>query len=235
MTIRQRKGFRTIAVFVMFAMAQLYVQLGLAEPSPANSAAPLPQAFVARLTTRRDQPINVNGASAATGATILTDAVIETPADVGATINLGALGTLDLGPNTKIKLEFDRNGKVRIVLFKGCFVMGGKKNTDTEVVLEDGTVAAKSDKKKGGGLLNLCFVPGASGPTQGNATDVGAAVGSTGVAAAGGGGGPNLLVGGILIGAFLGVGLPLALRQTDRGTNPSPSTPTSSPTPTGGG
>ena len=104
MSIRQRKGFRAIAVFLAFAMAQVYVQISLAEPATTTLPVPLPQQFVARLTTRGNQPILVNGNSAATGASILTGATIETPADIGATIDLGALGSLDLVQTRKSSL-----------------------------------------------------------------------------------------------------------------------------------
>src|SRR5438552_948795 len=72
-----------------------------------------PQQFVARLATRGNQPITVNGASAVGGASILTGATIETPDQVGATINLGSLGELEIAPNTKLTLEFDANGNVK--------------------------------------------------------------------------------------------------------------------------
>ena len=180
MSIRQRKGFRAIAVFLAFAMAQVYVQISLAEPATTTLPVPLPQQFVARLTTRGNQPILVNGNSAATGASILTGATIETPADIGATIDLGALGSLDLAPNTKVELVFDDNGNVRVKLITGCAILRTKKNASGEINTEQGN-AGKSDKKTGG-VLNFCFPPGASGPTSGTAVDAGA-----GVAAGGGG------------------------------------------------
>src|SRR6266542_6294388 len=137
MTIGQRKGFKAIAVFLAIATAQIYVQTSLAEPG-TNPAIPLPQQFVARLTTRGNQAILVNGASAATGASILTGATIETPADVGATINLGALGTLDVAPNTKVQLEFDQNGNVKVKLISGCVILRSKKNAEGEIDTEQG-------------------------------------------------------------------------------------------------
>jgi hypothetical protein len=81
---------------------------------------------VAKLTTTGDQPATVNGTSAASGATILTGATIETPDLVGATIDLGVLGTLQLQPNAKIKLDFNDSGNVRVQLLGGCAMI--KKN-----------------------------------------------------------------------------------------------------------
>ena len=87
---QRRKGSRTIAGFLAFALVQVFIQLSFAAP----------QQFIARLTTTGNQPITVNGASAASGASLLTGATIETPAGVSATIDLGALGTVELQPNT---------------------------------------------------------------------------------------------------------------------------------------
>ncbi len=219
MSIRQRKGFQAIAVFLAFAMAQVYVQISLAEPATPTFPVPLPQQFVARLTTRGNQPILVNGNGAATGASILTGATIETPADVGATIDLGALGRLDLDPNTKIELVFDNNGNVRVKLISGCVVLRTKKNASGEINTELGT-AGRSDKKTGG-ILNFCFPPGASAPTAGTATGVGAgAVSGGGGGAAAGGGLSTFAIVAIVGGVAAGVGIALAGR---RGNNPSPS------------
>jgi len=220
MSIRHRKGFQSIAVFLAFAIAQVYVQISLAEPATPRSPVPLPQQFVARLTTRGNQPILVNGNGAATGASILTGATIETPADVGATIDLGPLGRLDLDPNTKIELVFDNNGNVRVKLLYGCLVLRTKKNASGEIDTEQGN-AGRSDKKTGG-ILNFCFPPGASAPTAGTASGIGAGAVSGGGAAAGGGLGTAAIiaiVGGVIAG---GVGIPLALH---RGGNPSGITP----------
>lgn len=222
MSIRQRKGFKAIAVFLAFAMAQVYVQISLAAPANPTFPVPLPQQFVARLTTRGNRPILVNGNGAATGASILTGATIETPADIGATIDLGALGSLDLAPNTKVELVFDDNGNVRVKLISGCAILRTKKNASGEINTEQGN-AGKSDKKTGG-VLNFCFPPGASGPTAGTAVDAGAGVGAVGGAAGGGAAGGGLgtaaiiaIVGGAIA---AGVGIPLAIH---RGNNPSPS------------
>ena len=133
MSLRQRKAFKAIAVFLAFSFAQVYVQTSFAEPGGARAPVPMPQQFVARLTTRGNAPITVNGASASGGATILTGATIETPDQVGATINLGPLGTLDIAPNTKLTLDFDQNGNVKVKLIWGCVILKTKKGTNGEV------------------------------------------------------------------------------------------------------
>lgn len=223
MSSRREKALKAIAVFVAFSIAQVYVQIGFAEPGSPNGAVPVPQQFIARLTTRGNQPININGVSAATGATVLTGATIETPADVGATINLGPLGSLDIAPNTKLRLDFDQNGRVKITLIVGCIILRTKKKAAGEVDTEQGT-AGKTDSKKGG-ILDVCFPPGASSPVVGQAAAAAAGAGAVSTAAAGAGGlfglgtaATVLIIGGI--GA--GIAIPLAI---NRGGNPSGSTP----------
>ena len=89
-----------IAALLLFSIAQVTLQVGLAEPNNTTTPVTVPQQVVARLTTRNNLPVTVNGLSASTGASILTGATIETGADQAATVNLGPLGSLDIAPNT---------------------------------------------------------------------------------------------------------------------------------------
>ena len=160
--------------------------------NPTPNPVPVPQQFIARLTTRNNQPITVNGNSATTGASIVTGATIETGADTSATVNLGPLGTLDIAPNTKLMLTYDENGNVKAVIIFGCAVLTAKKKTTGEVATEQGGSAGKTDPAKGG-ILDICFPPGAASPTvgQGAAAAAGAGAGAgapAGAGAAGGGG-----------------------------------------------
>src|SRR5215216_1406587 len=129
MNQRRRNGSRAIAALLLFSITQI----GL-----ATNATAIPQQVVARLTTRNNVPITVNGLSASTGATILTGATIETGADQSATVNLGPLGSLDIAPNTKIILTYDDDGNVKVVVIVGCVVLAAKKKTKGEVVTEQG-------------------------------------------------------------------------------------------------
>ncbi len=222
MRSRQQKALKAVALFLVFAIAQVYVQISFAEPNSPTVPVPLPQQFIARLTTRGNQPITVNGLSAATGATILTGATIETPTAVGATINLGPLGYLDLAPNTKVELTFDENGQVRVKLISGCAILIAKKNTDAEVSTEQGP-AGKTDKKKGG-VIDICFPPGAASPTvgQGAAASAGAGAAGTVATATAGAGLSGIAIGAIVGGAIAAVAIPVAL---SRGNNSSRTTP----------
>ena len=154
MNQKRRNGSRAIAAFLLFSIAQIGLQIGFAEPNDRTSATPFPQQVIARLTTRNNVPITVNGLSATTGATILTGATIETGADQSATVNLGPLGSLDIAPNTKLILTYDDDGNVKVVVIIGCVVLAAKNKTKGEVVNEQGE--SKKNDPAGGGVLNMC-------------------------------------------------------------------------------
>src|ERR1700741_1534682 len=145
MNPKRRNGSRVIAVLLLFAIAQIGLQVGLAGPNTTTNPTALPQQFIVRLTTRNNQPITVNGASAATGASILTGATIETGADQAATVNLGPLGSLDIAPNTKLVLTYDENGKMKATIIYGCAILTAKKKTTGEVATEQGGTAGTTD------------------------------------------------------------------------------------------
>ena len=228
MNPKRRNGSRVIAVLLLFAIAQIGLQVGLAEPNTTTNPTALPQQFVARLTTRNNQPITVNGLSANTGASILTGATIETGADQSATINLGPLGKLDIAPNTKLVLTYDEHGNVKALLVYGCAILTAKNKTTGEVATEQGT-AGKTDPAAGG-VLDVCFPQGATAPTvnQGAAASAGAGAGAAGGApaggAAGGGGGLFGLGTAATIAIFSGIGVaaltPLFFQDNPSGANP---------------
>ena len=145
--LRQRKAFRAAAIFFAFCFAQVYVHGAL----PSSSAgAPAPQRQItARLTTKNNQPITVNGNAVGTGATLLTGATIETPDQVSATIDLGDAGVVELQPNSQIKLDFDVNGNVRVKVIRGCAVTRKKTNVlPGEMELYTDQASEKTDKKR---------------------------------------------------------------------------------------
>ena len=196
----------------MFAVAQISLQIGH------------DQQFIARLTsTRGSQPILVNGLSAAPGASIVTGAVIVTPADTTAEINLGSFGTLELAPNTELRIDYDQNGNTKVTLIRGCAVLRSKKGAKGEIVTEQGP-AAENDKKKNSPLA-VCFINGQTTVGQ-NAANAVSGV-QAGTTAGGGGGLSGAATAGIL--AAVGGGILTAVlvsREESSGRpNPSPSTP----------
>ncbi|MCM3904027.1 MAG: hypothetical protein ND866_20185 [Pyrinomonadaceae bacterium] len=215
MRLKQLTAFRTIAILLTFAVAQVSLQIGLVQG----------QQFIARLTsTRGNQPILVNGISAAAGASIVTGATIETLSDQTAEINLGSFGTLELAPNTQLRLEYDQNGNTKVTLIRGCAVLRSKKNAEGEIVTEQGP-AAKNEKKKDS-VLDVCFINGQTTVNQNAAANAISGV----QAGTGGGGGGGGISGAATAGILAAVGggilvAVLASQGDDNRPNPSPSTP----------
>ncbi|HEU4873151.1 MAG TPA: hypothetical protein VFT44_08630 [Pyrinomonadaceae bacterium] len=215
MNQKRRNGSRVIAALLLFSITQI----GL-----ATRATAIPQQFIARLTTRNNQPITVNGLSAATGASIVTGATIETGADQSATVNLGSLGTLDIAPNTKLVLTYDDQGNLKALIIYGCAILTAKKKTSGEIATEQGS-AGKTDPAAGG-VLDVCFPQGATAPQvgQGAAAAAGAGAGASTATAAAGGGGLFGLGRAATIAIFAGIGAvaltPLAFQDNPSGSQP---------------
>lgn len=201
MTNQRRKGSSAIAVVLALALVQVFIPLSFAAP------AVVPQQFIARLTTTGNQPITVNNASAASGASLLTGATIETPAAVSATIDLGALGTIELQPNSSVQLDFDDSGNVRVKVLRGCVRVNKKGPGEAEAYTAEGASEKTNSNRKG---LGFCYLNGGLNPID-------AAV--AGGAAAGEGIGTAALVAIIAGGGALVAGLVWAFHDGD---NPSP-------------
>ena len=206
MTKQRRNASRATAVFLAFALVQVCIQLSFA--APATAPAVVPQQFIARLTTTGNQPITVNGASAASGASLLTGATIETPAAVSATIDLGALGTVELQPGSSIQLDFDDAGNVRVKVLKGCVSIKKKGPGEAEAYTAEGASEKTNSNRKG---MGFCYLNGGLNPL-GQAAAAGGG--------AGGGIGTEALVAILAGGGALAAGLIWAFHGG--GGNPSP-------------
>jgi hypothetical protein len=156
MNLRQRKVVKAIAIISAFCLAQICVH-GALPATTAGGGAPQQRQITARLTTKNNQPITVNGNAAGTGATLLTGATIETPDQVSGLIDLGDAGVVEIQPGSTIKLDFDENGNVRVKVIRGCAVTKKKTNVlPGEMELYTDQASEKTDKKRnhiGGCLL----------------------------------------------------------------------------------
>jgi hypothetical protein len=188
MNLKRRKASTAIATLLLFSIFQISIQIGFAEPNATRAPAAIPQQLVARLTTRNNQPITVNGQSANTGASIVSGATIETGADQGATVNVGPLGSVDIASNTKVIITFEQ-GNLKAQVVYGCVILTAKKNTTGEIATDQGS-AGKTDPAVGG-VLEICFPQGAAAPIVGPGVAAGAGAGvggPAGAATAGAGG-----------------------------------------------
>jgi hypothetical protein len=211
---------KAIAVFVAFAVAQISIQLSFASTVSPSYAMLVQQQLIVRVSTSGNRPILVNGNSTASGGSLATGAIIETPDGVSATIDLGPLGVLDIAPNSKVVLDFDcppappagteaEPCKVKAKVLAGCVVMKTKKGTQGQIDT-DAQEKIQETTTKGGSSLNFCM-PGAAAAAAGAAATTAGGIGAGTIAAAVIAGG--LLAGGLIFGFSGG------------GSNPSPGAP----------
>lgn len=203
MNISRTRIAKVIALLLTFVSTQVFFGLSFAAPGTDSRAANQPQKGGAVLTTQGSNPVSVNGSSSASGATILSGATIETPGGTLATVTIPGQAILLIPGNTKVLLEFDQSGNVRVTILIGCVVLTTKKGNRGEVYNSMGLVG-KSDGKNDA-TIDTCQVTSAP-------------VSNTG---GGGGlsGGAKAAIAAAVIGG--GVGLAFGLR----GSNPSPSSP----------
>ena len=223
MRFKQSKGVKSIAGFLMFAFAQISVQIGFAEPS-SSTTSPVPQQFIARLTTTGNQPITVNGNAAATGASLVTGAMIETGADQSATIDIADF-TLDIAPNTRLRLDYDDQGRVKVFLISGCAIIRSRGRTQAEVQTADNVTQGQTERRRGG-AIDLCFINGQATINQNAAANAGAGAKATAAASTGGGLGTGAIAAIALVAVGATIVTVVAVTGDDEVTNPSPSSPT---------
>ncbi len=220
MNFRYQKLTTAIALLVTLAVGQLYVGVAFAEPNSNTRVSNAVTQLMGVLTTSDGKAITVNGASAVSGATIPSGSTIETPDGVGATIRLGALGSICIASKTKLTLEFDEQGKlVKVNLTEGCVILRTPQDVAGAINGAQGVIGQIAAAN--GGSLDVCLRPGAAPSiNQGAAIDAGAGAsaldcGTAGAAAAPTGLNPAvaaIFIGGGAAGIFF----------LFRGDNPSP-------------
>ncbi|MDX6611704.1 MAG: hypothetical protein QOD75_890 [Blastocatellia bacterium] len=154
--IRLTKGtaIKTLAILTVVSLSQLCVQIGMAQGARLISG---------RLTTTGGRAIIVNGASMNSGGTIMTGMTLETPDAVGASIDLGPLGVVELEPNSTIELTFADDGTVRVNLLKGCARVNHRGQGTGEIYTANGASEKTNDNRK---ALGFCYLNGGLNPIQ---------------------------------------------------------------------
>jgi hypothetical protein len=161
MNFRNQKVLSAAALFVIFAVTQVYIGVSFAKPNGGSAPAVSPQQLMGILTTRDNQPILVNGVSAVSGATIPSGATVETPDKVGATINIGALGSLCIAPNTRLTVQFSQSGNggdITANLAQGCVILTTLKNVKGAITAPQ--VSGAQISPTTGGTIDVCLQPG---------------------------------------------------------------------------
>lgn len=174
MTSKRQRAASAIALLLIFSLSQVYVQANLTKSLVAkDGAAAATPARSGKLTTRGSNPISVNGNRTLPGTTVLSGSQIQTPANVGASVQLGRLGVVRLAPETSLTLKFD-DASVDVVLESGYATLTTGAGVRGSLTTPDGktehtnsatgsTVSGQTDqeeedknKKKKGGV----YIPG---------------------------------------------------------------------------
>ena len=161
---RQKRSTIAISLFLLIATTQVYLVKSFARD--ANRTTIVPQQPSGVLSTQGNQPITVNGVSTNAGATILTGAGIETPAGVGASIDFGAMGSLQIDPDSRVMVDFS-NGRIKVTVLRGCVTLRTKQGTRGEVDRAQG-VAGTTDPSKDDSIHVCEHAPGGFPPDNGN-------------------------------------------------------------------
>ena len=151
---KRRNGFRAIAALLIFSVAQVGLQVAFADRTSNPTATTLAPQIIGRLTTKNNQPVSVNGLSAATGASILTGATIETGNDQSATVDLGPIGALEIDQNTRVVLTYDEQRNVKAHVLTGCVTLRTRSGATGEVISDQGFTGKTNPAAEA--LLNNC-------------------------------------------------------------------------------
>jgi hypothetical protein len=135
---KRRNGYRAVAALLLFSIAQVGLQVVFADRTSTINATTLAPQIIGRLTTKNNQPVTVNGLSAATGASILTGATIETGNDQSATVDLGPIGALEIDQNTRVVLTYDEQRNVKAHVLSGCVTLRTRTGATGEVMSDQG-------------------------------------------------------------------------------------------------
>ena len=218
MASKSHRAFKSTALLLVLSLLQVYV---------VGVSAEVQGDVQGRLTTRRNQPVTVNGNSATNGQTVPNGAMVETPEGVGATVNLGHLGSVDFAPGTKAELTFG-GGQIKVRLIQGCVINRVKQGTYGEINNGQEKLTSNDPDQKQAMNLDVCNPLGAPAAiiNQGAAANAGAGA-TGGTVATGGGTLGGVGAGWIVVGAAGLVTLTALaiLVPCRRGRNPSPGEP----------
>ncbi len=102
--------------------------------------------LMGKLRTRNNKPVLVNLNKATSGTTILSGSRIQCPEKIGATVDLGPLGRLDIAPKADLTLNF-APGEIKVQLNSGYVVLTTYKGIAGTVTTSEGTAFATDPSK----------------------------------------------------------------------------------------
>lgn len=216
---------KTTALGLALAVSHIFLNAEIVRAATSRlvaAAAPAQGPAQGRLTTRGNNPVTLNGNSARSGETVFSGQSIQTPAGVGATVNLPGLGRVDIAPDSNVTLSFG-DGKINVNVISGCAVLTA--NRGTAGTLESGGNTQRTDVERGGTLDNCDSTPGGvaaagAGPGVGAVPAGAATVGAGGLGTA-----TSVALVAASVGTFAVVANRVISTPCRRGPNPSPGEP----------
>jgi hypothetical protein len=151
MTNRNSVVMKVMAWMMVISLSQVLVlanRSGTTNTTMANNNATV-VATTAEMPLGRlvaDGPVTINGVKARTGDTVFPGAHIQTVAGIGASIQIGNLGQLDISPDTKLVLNYDR-GSIRSEINTGCAVLATSSGIEGLLTMPSG-ITKKNDSLK---------------------------------------------------------------------------------------
>jgi hypothetical protein len=138
MKLKQRRPLQALSLALIATLCHLSVATVWAAP---------PQVLGKLMTT--GGTVSVNGNDTPSGATIASGAAIITPANVGAAVDIGSLGRVELTPDTSAVIEFSGNN-IKLILKKGCALLETQQGTTGSVVNDNGALLNTSGEAEEG-------------------------------------------------------------------------------------
>jgi hypothetical protein len=138
MKLKQRRPLQALSLALIATLCHLSV---------ATVWAATPQVLGKLMTT--GGTVSVNGNDTPSGATIASGAAIITPANVGAAVDIGSLGRVELTPDTSAVIEFSGNN-IKLILKKGCALLETQQGTTGSVVNDNGALLNTSGEAEEG-------------------------------------------------------------------------------------
>ena len=137
-----KKTSQALALFLTCAVAQVYL---LATPTAFAATAEEGRAstversalLLGKLSVYGEGGVTINGNVVTSGTTVFSGAHLRTGEMTGATLSLGAVGGIEIAPNTSLTVTFDRK-QISVRLTKGDALLSTNEGVKGALTTPDG-------------------------------------------------------------------------------------------------
>jgi hypothetical protein len=182
--MNQMRNFaaHSVAVTLLWVgVGSLPAVTGAAVEPNASDRPAAKRAVFGKLVTAADRVISVNGHNVRSGATINSGAMLETPAEVSASLQLWPLGRLEIAPHSRLQLSFG-GSQLEVNLQKGCVILTTYEGNEGTLRLPQGVVQHTGPKAND--FLDVCVSEQGAAPLIGQGAALRAGAGTCWLGAA---------------------------------------------------